>query len=310
MVLELIRPNGLLLRRDALRAGYDDNHLARCVRSHQLVRIRQGAYARGSTWRGLDDVGRHLLRCQAVMLQYDDHVALSHGSAAVAWGGPSHGLDLDNVHLTHFEGGGRTTAGVQHHEGTCRVDDVARRDDHWITSPTRTVLDVASHDGLETGVIVGDDFVHRGLTSDAELRRMYAPMSMWPNMLAVRLVLELIDGRAESVGETLIRLLCRNMGLPRPELQWEVRRPDGRLAGRADFAWPDRRAFGEFDGTTKYLRFRRPGETIEQAVLREKRREDLLRELTGWTMIRFVWADIFTPAITAARIRAQLAIAA
>jgi len=139
---------------------------------------------------------------------------------------------------------------------------------------------------------------------------LHAPMSMWPNMLTVRLVLELIDGRSESVGETLIRLLCRNMRLPRPELQWNVRRPDGRIAGRTDFAWPRYRAFGEFDGATKYLRFRRPGETIEQAVLREKRREDLLRELTGWTMIRFIWADIFTPATTAARIRAQLALAA
>jgi len=38
---------------------------------------------------------------------------------------------------------------------------------------------------------------------------------------------------------------------------------------------------GEFDGTVKDHRFRRPGETVEQAVLREKRREEMIVELTG-----------------------------
>ena len=63
---------------------------------------------------------------------------------------------------------------------------------------------------------------------------------------------------------------------------------------------------GEFDGKAKYHRFRRPGETIEQAVMREKQREDLLRELTGWRCIRLVWADLFTPELTAQRIRRAL----
>ena len=29
--------------------------------------------------------------------------------------------------------------------------------------------------------------------------------------------------------------------------------------------------------------------------MREKKREDLLRELTGWLMIRLIWADLFRP---------------
>jgi hypothetical protein len=67
---------------------------------------------------------------------------------------------------------------------------------------------------------------------------------------------------------------------------------------------------GEFDGKTKYLRNRRPGESIEETVLREKRREDEMREATGYRMIRFVWGDLFVPARTAARLRAQLKSAA
>ena len=67
---------------------------------------------------------------------------------------------------------------------------------------------------------------------------------------------------------------------------------------------------GEFDGTVKDHRFRRPDETIEQAVLREKRREEMIVELTGWRCIRLIWADLFVPAVTAQRIRNVLSRAA
>lgn len=38
-------------------------------------------------------------------------------------------------------------------------------------------------------------------------------------------------------------------------------------------------------------------------VLREKQRESRICELTGWRCIRIVWADLYKPADTAARIR-------
>ncbi|MGB0099464.1 MAG: type IV toxin-antitoxin system AbiEi family antitoxin domain-containing protein [Nocardioides sp.] len=310
MVLELASPTGLILRRDAIAAGYDDNCLGRMVRAGAIVRIRQGAYAVAAMWRDLDASGRSLLRSSAVMRQYDDHVALSHDSAALVWDGPQHGLDLERVHLTHFDGGGRTAAGVTHHQGGCRVGDISRADGHWITSPGRTVLDVATLRGVETGVVLGDSLVQRGLTTVSELRALARPMEFWPSTLTQRIVLDLIDGRSESVGETLIRLMCRNMRLPRPELQYEVWAPDGRLVGRCDFVWHDGRLLGEFDGQAKYHRYRREGETIEQAVMREKRREDTMRELTGYRMIRFIWADAYDEERTAARVAGMLSIAA
>jgi hypothetical protein len=94
--------------------------------------------------------------------------------------------------------------------------------------------------------------------------------------------------------------------LPEPVLQFEVYDEHGMLVGRTDFAWPDHGLLGEFDGETKYLRLRRENETIEQAVLREKRREDKLREITGWLMIRLIWSELFTATVTGERIRRQL----
>jgi hypothetical protein len=306
MVVELMTPRGLILRRDAIACGYDDKCLRRMVKGGQIRRIRQGAYAGSEVWRDLDDRGRHLLLSDAVVAQYDDDIALSHGSAVLRLEGPDHGLDLSNVHITHFDGGGRRGAQIVHHEGRCGVLDITRLEDHWLTSPPRTVLDVAMLYGLEIGVVVADDFIHRGLTSTAELWQLYEPMKDWPGALVVRLVIDLATGKSESVAESLGWLLCRNQRLPRPEQQFEIFHPDGRLAGRTDWAWPEFGAFGEFDGEVKYHRYRRPGESIEEAVMREKRREDLLRELTGWRCIRLVWADLFRPEVTAQRIREVL----
>ena len=44
--------------------------------------------------------------------------------------------------------------------------------------------------------------------------------------------------------------------------------------------------FLEFDGRLKYRLFRRANETLEQFLMREKRREELICQLTGWVCVR------------------------
>ena len=60
---------------------------------------------------------------------------------------------------------------------------------------------------------------------------------------------------------------------------------------------------GRFDGRVKYGRLLKPGESSGDAVFREKRREDELREITGWPMIRLIWTDYDHSLATAERIR-------
>jgi hypothetical protein len=302
---ELVPASGVLLRSVALRRGIDDNALARLVRGGALHRVRQGAYASGPGWRQADARRRHDLSCVAVTLQYGATVALSHDSAVLRHGGPDHGLDLDGVHVTHFDGGGRRSAGVVHHEGALGVLDVTRQGPTWLTSPTRTVLDVAVTRGVTTGVVIADDFIRRRLTTTAELEQLTASMRHWPGSLALPIVTGLATGLAESVGESLGFLQFRRLNLPRPVQQFEVRWPDGWLIGRSDWAWPEHRLFGEFDGE-KYVRYLRPGETVADAVLREKRREDEMREITGWGFVRLCWADLFDDERTGARLRQAL----
>lgn len=302
--------SGTFLRREAIRLGADDDHLARLVRGGALVRIRHGIYALGDRWSEADLVQRHLMLLGAVLRLYDDRVAASHTSSALQHGGSSWGLPLDDVHLTHFWGTGRKQSRIVHHRGNCLVGDITRLDGHWLTAPGRCVMETATLVTPEPALALANSLLHQEKTSLAELAMYKDAMTEWPNTLGHHVVLHLADPRIESIGESRTLYLLWNQGLPAPEPQWKVYRPDGRVAGRADFALPRHRLLIEFDGAIKYHRYRRPGETIEQMVIREKRREDLLRELTGWTVIRLTWSDLERPEATAARIRRAMSAAA
>ena len=86
-----------------------------------------------------------------------------------------------------------------------------------------------------------------------------------------------------------------------------IRDEQGREFARVDFAWEKLGCFLEFDGKVKYLALRRDGETLEEFLLREKRREEKICLLTGWVCIRITWADLENPERLARRIRALLA---
>ena len=70
-----------------------------------------------------------------------------------------------------------------------------------------------------------------------------------------------------------------------------------------DFAWPEYGIFLEFDGREKYLKYRRAGETIQDTILREKRREEMVCQITGWRCIRVTWADLERPGVLGIRLR-------
>ena len=155
----------------------------------------------------------------------------------------------------------------------------------------------------DPAVAVLDWVQQKQLATREELEAGVAAMRAWPDTLNLKRKVGLSCGRCESVGETRTHLLFRDQHLPDPIPQFEIFHPDGRLAGRTDFALPDHGAMIEFDGLAKYLKLRRQGESIEECVMREKAREDLLRRLTGFIMIRVIWVDLARQVATARMIR-------
>jgi hypothetical protein len=82
------------------------------------------------------------------------------------------------------------------------------------------------------------------------------------------------------------------LGAPIPELQVEFADRRGRI-GPVDFYWPELDIVGEFDGNSKYGKRRKfqKGLTLEEILLREKRREDRIRRLVRG-FIRWDWAAV------------------
>lgn len=303
--LSQLRPHGVFLRREALAFGYNDRDLRRALGARQLVRIRHGAYVASELWNASDTVARHALRGHAVMLSHGAPVALSHVSGAAMHGMRLWGTALDRVHVTRLG----ATACRKHHDVAYHDGPSAtwfkEIDGSPVLSPAACAIGAASMSSVEAGVVVVDSAYHLGLCDQDDLRSALSGMERWPGTARLQITLRLASPGAESVGESRSRFMFWSHGIPRPQLQYVVR--DGsEVIGIVDFAWPAHRLLGEFDGRIKYGRLLKPGEAPGDAVYREKVREDRIREVTGWRMIRFGWADLERPSRTAARVRDAL----
>lgn len=297
----------VFLRSEAIAAGYRDRDIARFVAAGDWYRLRHGAYVDGEVHRRATPEQQHALLARAVLRQARTNVVLSHLSAVPEYDGPLWAVPLDVVHVTrHDRRAGRKEAGVRQHQGVLLPGDVVVRGGLEVTSPTRTAIDVTTVAGLEQALVIVDHLLHLRLTTKDEIAQRYTTMEKHPNTLRTDLVLRLADGRHESVGESRTAYVLWRQHVPRPVPQLPVLGANGAEVAWLDFAWPDRGRWLEFDGRQKYVKHLREGESVTDAVLREKRREDLVRELTGWRCLRITWADLTDPGRLAARIMAFL----
>ncbi|HET7532731.1 MAG TPA: type IV toxin-antitoxin system AbiEi family antitoxin domain-containing protein [Nocardioidaceae bacterium] len=300
----LAQANGCFTRTQALQVGLDDNAIRLALKIGLWTRVRWGVYTFTDLWTEQDEVARHLAAARSVARKLGPSVALSHVSAALDHGLLVWDADLSTVHVTRLDGGaGRTEAGVTHHEGFCVDSDVIEKDGYLLVKPVRAALESAAMTSSEAAVVTLDSGLHLNRFTPAELDENFALMQHWPGALHLQFAVRFADARAESVGESRARYLCYAHGLPAPELQFHVYDERGILAGITDMVWREHRLLGEFDGKVKYGRLLMPGEEPGEAVFREKRREDNLRRLTDFSMIRLTWADLYRGAETAARIR-------
>lgn len=297
------------LRRELIAAGYDDAAIARAIRIRDLTRPRRGAYVNADAFAKLDDLGQHAVRARAAARQANTEVVLSHASALSLYPDPvDWGLDLADVHLTRKDGKtGRREAGIRQHRGRIAEGDVITIGDVEVMAPARALLEITTISTVEVGLVHANHLLHGGLVTKKELRERYRSMDHWPETLATDLVLMLADGRIESVGEsrTFHAIYRERLPLPIPQLVLVDER--GREVARLDFAWPQYGVWLEFDGRIKYQKLLREGESVTDVVLREKKRQEMIEDLTGWRCIRVTWDDLRYPERLAAKIRAAFA---
>lgn len=301
--------HGLVMRQDVVARGGRDRDLLVAVREETLVKLRPGTYCETKTWGVADEVAKHVLLLRGVMRKACADVVASHISAVAVHGAPMWDLTTGVVHLTRPDRrGGRKEAGVAQHRGVLLDGETTVVDGIPATSPARTIIDLACLDGVDVEHVlpVADDLLRRGLLSVKELKKAHDRARDWPGSRATQVVVRLADGRRESVGESRTAFLMWAYGVPYALPQVDIHDAEGRHLGRVDFAWPELGVWLEFDGKEKYTKHRRKDESVSDAVLREKKREERIARATGWRCIRITWADLYTPRATAAYINSVL----
>ncbi|WP_067471139.1 type IV toxin-antitoxin system AbiEi family antitoxin domain-containing protein [Nocardia amamiensis] len=297
----------LISRRQALASGLSDKQLRRLCRTGQWHRLRAGRYL-NSPGSGLGATDRHLLLTLATADTTSDSAITSHCSAAVLHGMATWHISLDRVHLTRNRiNGGRVSKRVVVHSAQLEPDEITLVEGIRVTTPARTVIDIARSEGFEQSVALGDSALRRGLTTTAELREHLRRARHRPGRRRAAQVLDFLDGRSESVGESRSRITLRHCGFPEPEVQARIFSDSGVCVGRVDFLFPDLGVIGEFGAEYSHaLRGPRfPGPTVDAG----KTRDDRLCAL-GWLVVRWTWDDLAAPSDLLHRLRTAARIAA
>ena len=80
-------------------------------------------------------------------------------------------------------------------------------------------------------------------------------------------MIALADGRAESPMESRLRVRLVLAGLPRPQVQYEIRDDRGRFVARLDLAWVEQKVAAEYDGAWHALQLDRDRQRLNGITL-------------------------------------------
>jgi hypothetical protein len=305
----------LLRSADMAALGVSARRLKRELIAGSLVCVRPGIFAIGGEWTAARAEDRVVARAQALASTSSTAPVFSHETAAALHGLPLYRPDRHRVHTIAPMARPGATQGVIRHRGELTEGDVIDIDGVRVTSLARTVADVARTSTFEQAVTV----------TDAALRTLFVPgPGRYESALAeefrqealaivrsaahgqsrARRALMFADGRAQLPGESISRIRLHELGFRHVELQVPVKGPKGRTF-YVDFGFACEGAFGEFDGSIKYVDGKMlDGRTSSQTLDQEKQREDWIRGTTNRRYGRWGWPHVTTARALGERLEA------
>lgn len=293
----------IIRRPEQLARGGTDSEIRQACAAGDWTRIHRGAYVRSDQLARLDAYGRHRVQIEAAVAMASADAVVSHTSAAVLHGVDLWNTALDLVHLSRNRTGGSRKSARRHvHAAPFDDAEVVTLDGIRVTTPARTIADLARALPFEQALVAGNSALHRGLSTLDAVAATIERAPHHPRHRRALHVLAAMDGRLESVGESRSLALFVREQLPIPDPQTDIYDAQG-FIGRVDFLWREQRTVGEFDGRVKYGRLVPAGHTAADVLWEEKLREDRLRS-AGWQIARWTWADLATPSTVLERISA------
>jgi very-short-patch-repair endonuclease len=165
---------------------------------------------------------------------------------------------------------------VVHRSTTLAPEDIRHRAGLALTSPLRTLLDLATVEPAAS--------LERAVAEALVLRlveaRAIRDAAAHPGAKRLRAALDGPDAApSHSELERMMLRLIRDAGLPQPQTQTLI------AGHRADFAWPERRLIVEVDGWAAHG---------HRLAFERDRARDLAHTLAGWTVVRFTHRQVTT----------------
>jgi very-short-patch-repair endonuclease len=278
---------GPFVGRDAVDAGLLTK---RQLSGPAWCRLLPGIYG----WRGLQLTHRD--RCLAAGMYLDGRGAISGRDAAALWGADVLVRGAPIEVTVPLETRLRAPRGLRVVRSALPAGDVTSWAGTPTTTPGRTAFDLARRMSLVEAVVCIDAMLAARLVAMEDLERSARARPGWPGLPQLGKVLLLCDGKAESPQESRLRLILIAGGLPRPVAQYEVRTPSGMFVARLDLAYPQHLLGIEYDGDHHRGR---------GAYRSDLRRINNLRTC-GWTVLRFVAANLWEPARIVHTVRSAL----
>ena len=262
--------HGVVARRQLRALGVGRQAIDHRLGEARLHPVHRGVYAVGHTV-----ISRRGIWMAATLVT--DDALLSHRAAAALWGIRPDDRSLTDIVVSRSW---KPRPRVQLHRTTLRDDEITRHDGIPVTTPARTLLDLAA--------IVPYHHLERAAT-EAEIRRLGSPTFLAdlvarypgrPGTPAINRLLERRDiGRNITKRELELRFLAflDAHGLPRPHVNTRV---DGR---EVDGLWPDQCLIVELDGFATHGTRR---------AFEEDRSLDRALLLAGYRVTRITWRQL------------------
>jgi very-short-patch-repair endonuclease len=280
------RQHGVVTRRQVLAAGVGRRAIERRVEWGLLQPVHRGVYALG---------GRPLRReawWTAAVLAAGADAVLSHRSAAALWEMRNASPQRAEVIVPRHR---RSTARLLLHQVVLPTDEVTIERGIPVTTPARTLLDLAA--------VLSPQHLEAAF-DEAQFRRLGSPTSLdalvarYPGRRGTRAIGTVLENHRRN-GETVTRsLLERRLlalvdrhGLPRPRVNRIG--PEGELDAR----WPEHRLVVECDGFAAHGTRR---------AFEQDRARDRALQVAGWRVIRITWRQLTEDADLIARQLAAL----
>jgi hypothetical protein len=261
------RQHGVVARRQLSALGFSRHAIGHRIETGRLQILHRGVYAVGHG--ALTREGRWM----AAVLSGGRGAVLSHRSAAMLWGIRRSARDRIEVTVSRQR---RPRERIQYHQIQLELDQVAIHEGIPVTTPARTLDDLAT--------VLGPHQLERAV-EQAEILRL----------VDARGVARV--GPTESPLEDDFLAFVARYGLPRPNANMNIQVADRWF--RPDCAWPHHRLVVELDSRSIH-------DTV-RAFERDRERDRLLA-VAGWRTIRITWRQLHDdPAALARDLSALLA---